>query len=92
MQDCRVKGDTEKSARALVITNSTVHIVRSHFTSFNSYNGGALSCSLSNVSMLHCNFTDSRATNGGVLHVERNSFVTIEKCLFLNNMAHFDDR
>ena len=94
MEDCCVKGDKEKSGRALMITNSTAHIVRSHFTSFNSYGpykGGALSCSLSNVSMLHCNFTDSRATNGGVLHVERNSFVTIEKCLFLNNMAHSDD-
>ena len=91
MEDCRVKGDKEKSGRALMITNSTAHIVRSHFTSFNSYKGGALSCSLSNVSMLHCNFTDSRATNGGVLHVESSSFVTIEKCLFLNNMAHSDD-
>ena len=99
MEDCRVKGNTEKSGRALVIANSTVHIVRSHFTSFRGElcvptcgKGGAIYCSLSTIEISECLFTYNSATSGAALYVERSSDVTLTNSVISNNNACLSSR
>ena len=94
MEDCILLGSEKLSGRALVVTRSTLTIMRSSFTSFYGsklHKGGAIYCSQGNIHILNCTFTGNCAASGGALHTEQNSDITIEKSVFSNHKACYKE-
>ena len=85
MENCMLFGTERLLGRALVVTNSTLHIMRSTFTSFHgyeSYKGGAIHCSQGHIHVSNSTFTKNSAASGGTLYIEQNSVANIENSVF----------
>ena len=70
MENCRLKGSEMVNGRALVVTNSTLYLKRSHIESFHScgsINGGAIFASTSIINISDCLFANNSARIGAGL-------------------------
>ena len=70
MENCRLKGSEMVTGRALVVTNSTLCLKRSHIESFHScgsINGGAIFASTSIINISDCLFANNGARIGAGL-------------------------
>ena len=96
MEDCRLSG-RERSfgrGRGLVVTKSTLNIMRTDFMSFHgsaAHKGGAVYCWQSNISLSDCMFINNSATSGAAVYIEENSTLISLNCSFSNHIVCIDN-
>ena len=91
MQNCRLKGSEKINGRALVVTNSTLCLKRSHIESFHScgsINGGAIFASTSIINISNCLFSNNSGRNGAGLFVLNSQVALIEGNFSNHNACH----
>ena len=96
MEDCRLSG-RERSfgrGRGLVVTKSTLKIMRTDFMSFHgnaTHKGGAVYCWQTNISLSDCMFMNNSATSGAAVYIEEDSTLISLNCSFSNHIVCIDN-
>ena len=96
MEDCRLFGRERLFGgdRGLVVTKSTLNIMRTDFMSFHgnaTHKGGAVYCWQTNISLSDCIFMNNSATSGAAVYIEENSTLISLNCLFSNHIVCIDN-